>query len=240
MNFSIDKAIIEKHSDICIGAVIAEGIDNTKDYPELSKMLLDQVNSVHLELAEKRVKELDFLQPYRECMETLGVNKNKYPCSIEAILTRIAKKPEFPIILPVVDIGNYVSLKYKIPIGAHDRDSFITGDKSGWPAGLTVRFSTEADLAANTGPSFDDFSAGEPVYASGNSIRTRRWIWRQPEAGKIASTGRNFVFPLDGFTCNLETVIKARDELAVLVKQFFSCNVRTGMLDKNNLSMGVS
>ena len=50
----------------------------------------------------------------------MNINPNKYFCSIEALFTRIAKGKGVPHINPVVDLGNAISLKYTLPMGAHD------------------------------------------------------------------------------------------------------------------------
>ena len=50
----------------------------------------------------------------------MNINPNKYFCSIEALFTRIAKGKGVPHINPVVDLGNAISLKCTLPMGAHD------------------------------------------------------------------------------------------------------------------------
>ncbi|WP_334295952.1 phenylalanine--tRNA ligase beta subunit-related protein, partial [Clostridioides difficile] len=36
--------------------------------------------------------------------------------------TRVAKNKKLPHINPIVDLGNSISLKYLLPMGAHDMD----------------------------------------------------------------------------------------------------------------------
>lgn len=72
-----------------------------------------------------------------------------------------------------------------------------------------------------------------PIVNLGNSIETRRWIWRQGKVRKITSKTRNIFVPIDGFTkSKLESVIRARDELANLFKKNFDCEVIVGFIDK--------
>jgi len=86
-----------------------------------------------------------------------------------------------------------------------------------------VRYSRE-------GEAFIPFGAGAPeavpggelVYADGRDIRTRRWIWRQSDRGKVTAESSSIFFPLDGFTdCNLEAVKAAGEELASRIEKYF-------------------
>lgn len=44
-------------------------------------------------------------------------------------------------------------------------------------------------------------------------MKTRRWIWRQGEVGKITNKTKNIFIPIDGFKSkNYDKIIKARDE----------------------------
>lgn len=75
------------------------------------------------------------------------------------------------------------------------------------------------------------------VVANGinNEVRTRRWIWRQSEQGKITKESKNIFFPIDGFKDkNYNNVISARDDLAELSKKNFNCKVKVGFVDINN------
>jgi tyrosyl-tRNA synthetase len=232
MLFKIDQGLFEKNEDICAGVVIAENFDGSTDANGVMNLLSAQIKTEKDNLKEKSVKDLAFLKPYHENMEKLGINPSKYPCSIESLLTRLARKGELPGINSAVDLGNYISLKFKLPVGVHDQDTF-TGD-------LCIRLADSEDVKNNTGVSFEDFSPGEPIYAVQNSVRTRRWIWRQMPAGRITPEAKNIVFPIDGFSSNRETIEKACLELSEILEKNFNCTVRTGILDKEHPSIKLS
>lgn len=75
----------------------------------------------------------------------------------------------------------------------------------------------------------------EVVYATGTKVRTRRWIWRQSEEGKIDASTNELLFILDGFTDNLDAVISARDELNNILSEKMGCATKVGLIDKNNM-----
>lgn len=226
--FVVAKEVFELLPTACFGAVAVIGADNSAPVPEVSALLAESIASCEAALAGIKVKESPDIVPYREAFRALGINPNKFMCSIEALLTRIAKGKGFPEISPVVDLGNAVSLKYRIPIGAHDMG--------------TVKEALEVRRAL-PGDSFIPFGGGEAetpeadevVYVSGNGVRTRRWTWRQSELGKITPETRDLLFPIDGFTdINLPHVLSARDDLATLAAQCFGASVKVGLVDRDN------
>ena len=228
MYYQVSKEFFDKLPNACFGAVAARGLDNTHDIPELEKMLAGNVAECEAYFTGKKPKETEDILPYRAAFTALGINPNKFMCSIEALLTRIAKGKGFPEISPVVDFGNAVSLKYRLPIGAHDMGTVSRA--------LEVRH-------AQPGDSFIPFGGGEAetpepgevVYVSDGQVRTRRWTWRQSEVGKITPETRDLLFPIDGFTSlNLERVLAARAELAEGLERYFGAKTAVGLVDRDN------
>ena len=79
-------------------------------------------------------------------------------------------------------------------------------------------------------------STGELVYASSNTVKTRRWIWRQSNDGKIEDTTQNVFFPIDGFKgINDKQVLESRDKLVKFLTSELGCeDVKTGFVDEEN------
>ena len=231
MYFRVEKEIFEKLPNACFGVVMARGIDNSKAYPEIERLLTENIQTAALHFDRKKVKEEPAILPYREAFRTLGINPNKYLCSIEALFTRIAKGKGMPYINPVVDLGNAVSLKYTLPMGAHD-----LGESDD---DICIRLSKDGDTFLPFGADTEEIpDAGEVVYAVGQQVRTRRWTWRQSEQGKITAESSNIFFPIDGFSdFNREQLIAARDELNLLIGQIFTCETTVGIVDINSPEM---
>lgn len=225
MLFKVDSEVFEKVPNLCIGAVIVEGVDNKNSCEAIDELLSRQISiEKSALLKESSVKKMEFLEPYHHAMKEMNINSSKFLCSIEALLTRLNKKGEFPFLNATVNLGNYISLKYKLPVGVHDINQ-LKDD-------LCVRFATQKDTEfLENSLENDELSVGEPVYASSNSIRTRRWIWRQMEAGRVSENATRLLFPIDGFSENKEQILKACEELAMLLEDNFSCTARVELLD---------
>lgn len=226
--FRVARQVFDKFPNAVFGVVAAKGINNVSENPRISQLLEAQTKAARDSLDGKNLREHPMIAPYREAFAALGYNPNKFMCSVEALCKRVMKGSALPKINPVVDLGNAMSMKYTLPIGAHDIRK-LSGD-------LEVRFAEEGDTFLPIGETERESpDSGELVYVSGRTVKTRRWIWRQSDDGKIDGTSVDVVFPIDGFLDrNCENVIKARDELASLLKEFFGCEVSAGNVTRDN------
>ena len=225
--FIVDENVFEVMPEYCVGLVSVKGIKNDSVIKEIEELLDRNVKAFAEQYQGQNVREIKNIQAFREAFYKLEMNPNKYMCSIEALAKRAQKAGALPHINPVVDLGNALSIKYVLPMGAHDIDRCESD--------LKVRFSETGDTFLPLGEEKQEEPAeGELVYASSNVVKTRRWIWRQSEDGKITSESENLVFPIDGFmNVSGQDVIAARDELAELLKTFWNCEVKMGLIDRN-------
>ena len=232
MKFKVYTEVFEKLPDLCFGVVVGNRINNQQNIPEIYDLMKNEMGKVEKKLKGIIVKESPEIMPYRDTFKKLNINPNKFMSSIEAMVKRVAKGNLLPSINPVVDLGNSISLKYILPMGAHDLDDL---EKE-----IAVRFSREGDLFIPLGEEVAEvLNGGELVYADSNRIRTRRWIWRQSDIGKIDENSTNIFFPIDGFLGNKENVLQAADELEILLKKYFHCETKKGFIDINNQEMKI-
>lgn len=224
--FIVDKKVFEKLPGYCLGIVVAKGIDNKVPDTRITQMLDTEIARFAEMHKETNVRELPGVKLYRDTFKELGMNPNKFMCSIEALTKRVQKNANLPHINSIVDLGNAFSVKYNLPMGAHDIDKMEED--------LEIRFSTVNDHFLGMGESeAESMPNGELVYISGNTVKTRRWIWRQSEEGKITSETKNVFFPIDGFeNINLKDVLKARDELADFLRRELNCDVQIGYVNE--------
>lgn len=228
MFYRIADEVFEKLPDLCVGVVVARGLDNHRRYPHVAEMLHAGIAQREAYFEGKKVKEDPVILPYREAFRAVDINPNKFLCSIEALFTRIAKKKGFPEINAIVDLGNAVSLRYGLPIGAHDLATMA--------GGLEVRPAREGDtFLPFGGEALEVPDPGEVVYVSGTQVRTRRWTWRQSEVGKITEDTCDVLFPIDGFvSVNGEAVRAAMAEFAGALQEVFGVEAVPGFVDKDN------
>ena len=228
MRFVIAEEVFATLPNVCFGAVAVKGVDNTTPRPTVTQILEESIAASEKRLAGVNLKEAPEILPYREAFRSLGMNPNKFMCSIEALLSRIAKGKGFPEINPLVDLGNAVSLKYGLPIGAHDMGTVAEA--------LEVRAARPGDQFIPFGGTETELpEPGELIYVAGQAVRTRRWIWRQSELGKITAETSHLLFPIDGFLdVNQAQMQKASAELAECLQRIFGVTAGVGFLDQNH------
>ena len=232
MNFTVDESVFEKNPKLVIGLVVANGLDNTKTNEAVNALFTAEVEKAAKDLEGAAVKSLPELAVYQNEMKNFGLNPNKYPASIEALLSRIAKQGSLPLLSSAINAGNYVSVKYRMPVGAHDIDSLDSD--------LSVRLSTEEDLLnPDNDLEGDRLTVGEPVYVCGHSVRTRRYIWRQTPAGRLNEKATNIVFPIDANESTLDKLNQALEELSAVLEEHFGCETRMLIVDAEHPSANI-
>ena len=229
--FIVDEKVFELLPDYCLGVVVASGFDNAAPNGKIEAMLNRNAQDFAARHAEDNVRELPGVKACRDAFQALGMNPNKFMVSIEALAKRVQKNGTLPHINPLVDLGNALSLKYEVPMGAHDIDK-MEGD-------IVVRFSTPEDHFQPMGETeVGSMPEGELCYVSGHTVKTRRWLWRQSEDGKIGPETSHVFFPIDGFaTVNAPAVLSAWEELARIVSVDLGLEVKLGLVSVECPSM---
>jgi len=189
MRFVVKKEIFEELPSACFGVVMAKGIDNNNAYPEIEQFLDESIQAAMQRFEGRKVKEDPDILPYREAFRALNINPNKYFCSIEALFTRIAKGKGVLHINPVVDLGNAISLKYTLPMGAHD-----LGKSS---EDICIRLARPDDTFLAFGGEKDETpDLDEVVYAIGQQVRTAAGLGGKAKTEKSLPLPQTYSFPL--------------------------------------------
>ena len=232
--FTVDPAVFAKLPDYCLGVVVVEGFDNAAPSPAIDAMLDQSAADFAARHAGDNVRELPGVKACREAFQALGMNPNKFMVSIEALAKRVQKNGALPHINPLVDLGNALSLRHEVPMGAHDIDKMES-------CGIAVRFAGEGDTFLPMGEeAVEVMPEGELCYVSGHTVKTRRWMWRQSEDGKITAETSHVFFPIDGFSSvNLDSVLAAREELAAFLRDELGLTVKLGFIDRDHPEMEI-
>lgn len=222
MKFTVAKEIFDLFPAACFGIVIAKGFP-AGEQAEIGERLAASLAAAGGKFPDG-VKSHPSIVVWRDAFTKLGLNPNKFMSSVEALMSRVVKTGHIPRINTVVDLGNTVSLKYVLPIGAHDIGR-LTGD-------IDLRLSRQGDKFTPFGAEeSEEVPAGEIVYADALEVRTRRWVWRQGEKAKIHDDSSYIFFPIDGFAdVNRADVLAAQGELAALAARL-GCAVETFYID---------
>jgi len=98
------------------------------DSPQMVKGRLQLFQeSIFFDLEEKNVTDLEGIKEWRQIFKTAGKDPNRYRHSAEALFRRVKKQNYLTPVNSAIDINNFFSLQYQIPIGVYDADK-IQGD----------------------------------------------------------------------------------------------------------------
>jgi DNA/RNA-binding domain of Phe-tRNA-synthetase-like protein len=229
--FIVVPELFEIFPHLCVAVVVAEAVNNRDSDPEVMELAAARAQSLFESLRGADLKAHPHIAVWREAFQKLGQNPNRYPSSIEALARRVAKKAELPDINQVVNLVNAMSVTYILPMGAHDLDML--------PGDIEVRLSRPTDVFLPFGGAQPETpEEGEVVYATGNQIRTRKWVWRQGELAKVGAESTRLFFPIDAFYGVTDQAARAaRTELAGLLERYCGALTRSYWVDREHPSI---
>ncbi|GIK64689.1 MAG: hypothetical protein BroJett018_24830 [Chloroflexota bacterium] len=171
--FQYSPPIIEKFPQVVGGVILAQGLTNPPTSDELYQRYLAEQTAVKTRIGETPLSELESLAAWRKTFSAFGVSPTGYRSAAEALLRRLTKKGDIPIINTLVDIGNLVSIRYGLPVAIFDRRQ-INGVVTVHLADGTEQY-IELDNAEVLHP-----EVGEVVFSDTQKmVIARRWCWRQ-------------------------------------------------------------
>jgi DNA/RNA-binding domain of Phe-tRNA-synthetase-like protein len=116
--------------------------------------------------------ELPEIQAWRRAFAAMGLKPTQYRCASESLLRRFRKEGSLPLLHPLVDLCNAVSLAFAIPVAVLDV-SAITGS-------LQVRYATGKENYLTFTGDVEHPAAGEVIFADqAGHAHARRWTNRQ-------------------------------------------------------------
>lgn len=146
MNLSINETLFTKIPQLKIGIIHYTKIV-VSESPQMLKgrIQLFQEN-LYFESQENPVPERPGIQEWRKVWKELGADPNRYRHSAESLMRRIAKQNYLTPFHLAVDLNNFLSLQYEIPIGIYDMNKIVgdveitLGDDETGYEGLNGRF----------------------------------------------------------------------------------------------------
>ncbi|MEK7099288.1 MAG: phenylalanine--tRNA ligase beta subunit-related protein [Patescibacteria group bacterium] len=211
MTVIIQKEIHETFDHPVIGVIDCQGIDNIGNPAEIQDMLRRAEADARRMFSQYESHGLHpHLSAWRKAYKQFGADPHQYRCSAESLARRVLKGDSVPHINTLVDLYNYISLKYVIPVGGEDADA-IRGDVQ-----LAFAEGTEQFIRLNGTENEPPFK-GEVVYKDDESVLCRRWNWREADRTKLTPRTANAVIVLDGLAplnrAEMERVVRELSEL---------------------------
>lgn len=234
MTFSVDPKIFETFPGVAIGVVSISDMVNSSNVEEITKLLQDEEAKQRQALNGVELGALLEVSAWRQIYKQFGSDPHDFRSSIESLLRRARGGKPLPLINPLVDLYNYLSLKYHLPAGAEDLDK-VVGDISlmfadGSEKGIALGFDTE-----------EAPDPGEIIYKDSKGFICRKWNWREADRTKIDPTTKRAVLVLEQALAlqgeSLKAALQAAlSEAKALLEAHLHARCAIMVLDEKNVS----
>ena len=232
--FVIDRSFWELFPDATIGVLLLRGYENAEESPqELIDMLNESNRLAARYLTAENFSDNPVVQVWRQAFRKFKTKKGAR-CSIEALLKRSTGENPVHTINPLVDIYNSASLRYALPVGSEDMDTFI------------------GDLRLTVTEGGDDFHLigeeesspslpGELVYKDDAGAVCRCFNWRDGERTMITGKTRNAFMIIENLEPErIDDLNAIMDFVQENAEKYLHADVKKTILDINNPEMVIS
>ena len=232
--FVIDRSFWELFPDATIGVLLLRGYENAEESPqELIDMLNESNQLAARYLTAENFSDNPVVQVWRQAFRKFKTKKGAR-CSIEALLKRSTGENPVHTINPLVDIYNSASLRYALPVGSEDMDTFV------------------GDLRLTVTEGGDDFHLigeeesspslpGELVYKDDAGAVCRCFNWRDGERTMITGKTRNAFMIIENLEPGrIDDLNAIMDFVQENAEKYLHADVKKTILDINNPEMVIS
>jgi len=116
LNIELDQTVKGK---LQVGFLYFQGMNCRKYDPQIWQKIRE-LGEEYRQRFKTTSEANELLQPARKLYRSIGIEPTKTRPSSEALFRRIVKGKELYQINTLVDVGNYCSLRYLLPIGLYD------------------------------------------------------------------------------------------------------------------------
>lgn len=226
--FIIEDEFWELFPEARIGIVVCNNIDNTiKDENRFLDLICSSEKEALTYLQNPEFSSNKVIKVWRDAYQKFKTKKGARS-SIEALLKRVQNGNLLGTINPLVDLYNCISLRYGLPCGGEDMDTFV-GDVR-----LTKAIGTESFITLGTDENAPPYP-GEIVYKDDEGAICRCWNWREAVRTMLTENTKN------AFLC-IESIDEERGkefesalaDLAKSIEENLGGSCRISILDKSN------
>ncbi|HEM3475182.1 B3/4 domain-containing protein [Streptococcus suis] len=225
--FVVDSSFWSLFPDAKIGVLLLKDYKTPSESPEDLVKLLEESNEIAQKfLTEDTFSENEVIQTYRQAYQKFKTKKGARS-SIEALLKRSTSDRPVTTISPLVDIYNAASLRFGLPCGAEDLDTFV-GDLQ-----LTITEGGDEFYLIgdeNNNPTLP----GEVCYKDDKGAVCRCFNWRDGERTMITDETKNAFLVMELVNSDrVEDLENALDFISQHAEKFLGVVPEKYLLDRD-------
>lgn len=214
-----------------IGVVVLKDVNNEDKSPEVKNLLRSAESQLRTDFDSEKINQHPHVLAWREAHKKFGNDPKRYMPSVWAVTKRVAKGGELPNINNLVDLYNYICLKYVVPVGGEDLDK-CEGEMQLAYANGDEKF-MEIGGSENNPP-----EKGEIVYKDSVGILCRKFNWKEADRTKLTENTKNAVIVIEVLPpTSREVLEKAVGEFKDFVQKYCGGTSESFILDVNNVEV---
>ena len=223
--FIAEESFWELFPDAAIGILVVRGMKSANDVPAedaaaIAQLLREANATADQHLTSNTISENEVVRVWREAFQKFKTKKGAR-CSVENLLKRVLKGNPVGSITPSVDIYNAVSLKYALPVGGEDVDSFVGDFRLGLTEGGDAFLPIGEDAEDPTLP-------GELCYRDDEGAVCRCWNWRDGQRSALKDDSANAILVMECVDPTRRADLEAAlDEFAQLMERYLGATIET-------------
>lgn len=227
--FQYHPDILRTFPGIVGGVLLINGLRNEPTPPDLLRDYQTQQQITLETVGETSPADIPSLAAWRSAFRPFGIDPTKYRSAAEALLRRLSKKGDIPSINLLVDIGNLVSIRYRLPVAVFDTRAL--------QGAVTVHFAdgTEPFTDLNT-DQIEYPDIGEVIFSDeSRKVIARRWCWRQSDDSAARHDSTDVIVTVEAHHTNaLQDIQSALNDLSSLFGQYAGGTLVTALLTADN------
>ncbi|MFM0589760.1 B3/B4 domain-containing protein [Streptococcus suis] len=225
--FVVDSSFWSLFPDAKIGVLLLKDYKTPSESPEDLVKLLEESNEIAQKfLTEDTFSENEVIQTYRQAYQKFKTKKGARS-SIEALLKRSTSDRPVTTISPLVDIYNAASLRFGLPCGAEDLDTFV--------GNLQLTITEGGDEFYLIGDENNNPTlSGEVCYKDDKGAVCRCFNWRDGERTMITDETKNAFLVMELVNSDrVEDLENALDFISKHAEKFLGVVPEKYLLDRD-------
>ena len=231
LTFQYHQEIVEKFPEVCGGVILGRGLQNGPTPKPLLDSYITEQQAVLTQIGDTPLSELPNLAAWRSAFRRFGINPTKYRSAIEALLRRLTKKGDIPSINMLVDLGNLVSIRQRLPVAIFDVQALsgpITVHLAEGSERFTPLFETQVEHP----------EPGEVIFSDETRlVVARRWCWQQSDESAAKPDTTDVIITTESQHPSGEADVRtALTDLMNLLGEYAGGGLVSGLVGEGNLS----
>ena len=231
--FIAEESFWKLFPEAAIGVIVARGMKPAgkvpaEDATAIATLLREANAQADRHLTSNTISQNEVVRVWRDAYQQFKTKKGAR-CSIENLLKRVLKGNPVGSITPAVDIYNAVSLKYALPVGGEDIDTF-EGD-------LRLGITEGGDAFRALGEDEDDPTLpGELCYRDDAGAVCRCWNWRDGQRTALADDSESAFLIIECVDpSRIDDLRAALDEFSQLIERYLGASIEArAIVDRSN------